>query len=186
MNAFRDTFGRRGWHRHSIFGTGRRKALSADEKSVIRARLELHRRARTLTSSAERVGRALVRMVGADGRCDPSQQTIADTAGVSLRAVKRALRQLKDLGIVQWAMRIRRSGARVLQDTNAYVLSIGQTPESVVKTTGGQNGREMMKSVFKGRKSGGFVDSIASRDAQLAFLRGDPAPYQKLAAGRER
>ena len=95
----------------------------------------MQRRANQLPAKQELVGRALLKRLGTDGRCDPSHATLADDTGVSIATVQRALKTLATLGMVQWVMRLVRDGSRVEQTSNAYVLSTGETPAVARRST---------------------------------------------------
>lgn len=69
---------------------------------------------------------ALVRLLGADGRLDPSHAFLARLAAVSEDTVQRALERMRSLGLLFWRRRLRRdsgTGWRCEQTSNAYVLS---------------------------------------------------------------
>lgn len=85
--------------------------------------LTAHNRARRLTDKTEKVSLALLRRLGPDGQCHPSQATLAADAGCDERTVRRANDQLHALGLLRWHGRIIRSGARVVQTSNAYILA---------------------------------------------------------------
>jgi AraC-like DNA-binding protein len=53
------------------------------------------------------------------GRCFPSMQTIAEFVGCSTRHVIRLLKQLRDVGVIQWTARFSKRGS---QTSNEYVL----------------------------------------------------------------
>ena len=88
--------------------------------------MEIHRRAGRLTDAGSYVALALLRRLGADGRCDPSHQTLADDSGKSIDTVKRALKAMQALGMIDWARRVCREGSRVWQTSNSYLLRLGQ------------------------------------------------------------
>ena len=120
---------RRRWRTGSIFGTGPRQPLDRERRAVWKARIEIHRRVGRITDGEAFVGAALIRRLGQDGRCDPSQATLAADSGESLSTVKRALRTLARLGMVSWVRRLVREGWRAAQTSNAYLLMIGKTAE---------------------------------------------------------
>src|SRR4051794_35425230 len=115
------------WKNSSIFGTGRRVPLDREQRAQFRAKLQLNRRPGRLTIAAAHIGRILVDKLGADGRLDPSIETLATLAAVDASTVKRALAQLKAFGFLDWMRRLVRNvstGWRCEQGTNAYVLSV--------------------------------------------------------------
>jgi hypothetical protein len=84
----------------------------------------------------------LLKRLGQDGRCDPSHQTLADDSGESVSTVKRALKAFWACGLVNWVRRLWRNGTRVSQDTNAYMLTLGEPPQFPRDRCEGQPGRE--------------------------------------------
>jgi DNA-binding transcriptional MocR family regulator len=117
----------RPWHRGSIFGDGHRMPMDRERRAVWKARVEIHRRAGRLTDAGSYVALALLRRLGTDGRCDPSHQTLADDSGKSIDTVKRALKAMQVLGMIEWARRVCREGARVWQTSNSYLLWLSQS-----------------------------------------------------------
>jgi hypothetical protein len=73
----------RPWHQGSEFGDGLRWPLDREQRCVWRVRLDLARRAGRITALHAEIGRALLRRLGSDGRCDPAQDTIAADVGCS-------------------------------------------------------------------------------------------------------
>ena len=116
----------RPWHRGSVFGDGHRVPLDREQRAVWKARVEIHRRAGRLTDAGSYVALALLKRLGQDGRCDPSHQTLADDSGKSIDTVKRTLKDMQGLGMIDWAMRVCRAGRRVWQTSNSYLLRLGQ------------------------------------------------------------
>jgi DNA-binding transcriptional MocR family regulator len=119
----------RPWHRASVFGDGYRVPLDRERRAVWKARVEIHRRAGRLTDGGSYVALALLKRLGSDGRCDPSQQTLADDSGESIDTVQRALKALYAIGMVTWLRRLIREGNQVKQTSNSYLLTVGQTPD---------------------------------------------------------
>src|SRR5215213_8600076 len=139
----------RPWRRGSVFGDGRRVPLDRERRARFRYLLSAHRRARRLTPTAELVGTALLKRLGADGQCDPSHATLAADVGCSARTVGRATATMRDLGLLRWDQRLIRSGWRAEQTSNAYELvPAAAVPAAVlpVPRCGGQNGRETLSS----------------------------------------
>jgi hypothetical protein len=132
----------RPWHRDSVFGDGPRIPMCRERRAVWKARIEIQRRAGQVTDGEAYVGQALLKRLGQDGRCDPSHQTLADDSGESVSTVKRALKAFWDCGLVNWVRRLWRNGTRVSQDTNAYVLTLGEPPKFPRVRCEGQFGRE--------------------------------------------
>jgi hypothetical protein len=132
----------RPWHRNSVFGDGPRHPLCRERRTVWKARIEIQRRAGQVTDGESYVGQALLKRLGQDGRCDPSHQTLADDSGESVSTVKRALKAFWACGLVNWVRRLWRNGTRVSQDTNAYMLTLGEPPQFPRSRCEGQFGRE--------------------------------------------
>ena len=112
----------RPWHRHSIFGEGRRRPLDRERRARYTFLLNAHRSAGRLTADHLRVGEKLLKRLGADGRCDPSYETLATDAGCKARTARRATAQLRDLGLLRWERRLVRAGWRAEQTSNQYEL----------------------------------------------------------------
>lgn len=155
----------RPWHRGSLFGDGPRRSFGADERRAWLARAEGERRAGRLTALHVDVGRALLKRLGEDGRCDPAHATLATDAGCGERTVRRALAGLRDAGMLAWEQRVVRrpwpeggpGATRAEQTSNAYVLLLPTGP--IVATSprpvqlrlprcDGQAGRETFVSVI--------------------------------------
>jgi hypothetical protein len=132
----------RPWHRDSVFGDGLRLPLCRERRAVWKARIDLARRAGRVTDGEAYVGQALLKRLGQDGRCDPSHQTLADDSGESVSTVKRALKAFWACGLVNWVRRLWRNGSRVMQDTNAYLLTLGEPPKFPRVRCEVQRGRE--------------------------------------------
>jgi hypothetical protein len=131
------------FHRHSVFGTGPRRPLDREQRARYKFLVHAHRTAENLTADHKNVAEALLRRLGVDGRCDPSQATLADDAGCKERTVRRALVQLRDLGLVHWHQRIVRSGWRVVQTSNAYLLMPLTLPNPVISGLGRRVGAKL-------------------------------------------
>jgi len=159
----------RHWHRSSVFGPGPRRPLDREQRARFRYLLTAHRRARRISPLTEIVGNALVRRLGVTGQCDPAHDTIAADAGCCARTVRRALTALKALGLVVWQCRLVRTGWRVAQTSNSYVLAIGATPPSITPNrpfpTAGQSGRETLQSVFKPMPPASATEIAAAQSA---------------------
>ena len=81
--------------------------------AAVPGRRRIHRRAGRLTDAGSYVALVLLKRLGQDGRCDPSHQTLADDCGKSIDTVKRALKAMQQIGLVDWARRLCREGSRV-------------------------------------------------------------------------
>ena len=140
----------RPWHRGSVFGDGRRVPLDRERRARFRFLLSAHRRARRLTPTAELVGTALLKRLGADGQCDPAHATLAADVGCSARTVGRATAAMRALGLLRWDQRLIRSGWRTEQTSNAYELVPAAELTAVlpVPRCGGQNGQVTPKERF--------------------------------------
>jgi hypothetical protein len=112
----------------SIFGEGIRHPLDRERRSQWKARLAMHERAGRITSDHEKIGLAMLRRLGQDGRLDPSHTTIANDCGKAASTVQRALKRLAACGLLGWLRRIVRDGNRVVQTSNAYLLTLGNPP----------------------------------------------------------
>jgi helix-turn-helix protein len=122
----------RPWHRGSVFGDGHRVSMDRERRAVWKARVEIHRRAGALTDGGSYVALALLKRLGTDGRCDPSHQTLSDDSGESVDTVKRALKALHRLGMIDWLRRVCRAGRRVWQTSNSYILTLCQPVNPVL------------------------------------------------------
>jgi hypothetical protein len=140
----------RPWRHGSLFGDGRRVPLDRERRARFRFLLNAHRRARRLTPTAELVGTALLKRLGADGQCDPAHATLAADVGCSARTVGRATAAMRELGLLRWDQRLIRSGWRTEQTSNAYELVPAAAPAVVlpVPRCGGQSVRETPKDRF--------------------------------------
>jgi hypothetical protein len=118
----------RPWHRDSIFGEGFRHPLDRERRAQWGARVKMHRRAKRLTAEHADIAEYLPRFLGKDGRCDPTHQTLSDASGYCVNTVKEALKRLAACGLLTWARRLIRDGARVRQTSNAYMLTLGEPP----------------------------------------------------------
>jgi len=116
---------RRRFRNASIFGQGRRAPLDRNARARFIWLIKQDRRHGRLSATGEDVGLELVKMLGEDGRLDPSHETIRDRVGCALSTVRAQLNRLRDLGRITWERRLRRdsgTGWRAEQTSNAYVL----------------------------------------------------------------
>jgi len=126
----------RPWRRGSLFGDGPRRPLSADERRAWLARADGERRAGRLTALHVEVARALLRRLGVEGQCDPAHATLAKDAGCDPSSVLRALKALREAGLVAWERRLvrrpwptgGRGATRAEQTSNAYELLLPDRP----------------------------------------------------------
>jgi DNA-binding transcriptional MocR family regulator len=88
----------------------------------------MHERAGRITADHEKIGLALLKRLGQDGRLDPSHATIAQDCGKAVSTVQRALKRLAECGLLGWLRRIARDGNRVVQTSNSYMLTLGNPP----------------------------------------------------------
>ena len=162
----------RPWHKGSIFGDGPRLKMDRERRAVWKARIEFLRLAGQITDGFAQVGLALLKRLGQDGRCDPSHATLADYSGESVSTVKRALEAFRRCGMVSWARRILRDGWRAVQTSNAYMLTLGETPKIPVLRCKAQFERETKPLINQRLTCLAAEEEAArqSRDRQLGLL----------------
>jgi hypothetical protein len=102
--------------------------MCRERRAQWRARLDMHERAGRITPAHEKIGLALLKRLGQDGRCDPSHETLAIDSGKDVSTVQRALKRFHACGLVSWVRRLTRAGQRVSQTSNAYILTVGNPP----------------------------------------------------------
>lgn len=139
----------RPWHRGSSFSEGLRHPLDRERCAQWKARLEMHRRAKKITAAEAYVGHTLLKRLGTDGRLDPAHQTLADDAGVSTSTVQRAVKALHDCGLLSWIRRVVRTGARVAQTSNSYLLTLGRPPAFLANRCECQHGLQTREIEFQ-------------------------------------
>lgn len=173
------------WHSGSTFGEGPRRPMALGERKAYKLHLHARRRVKVLTPSDVTVGIALLDCLGADGRCDPSYDTLATNTGLNERTVRRSAANLRAAGMLRWERRIVREGADVRQTSNAYELVIpDKLPDASMD---GQNVRglpsrlispslKVSRSPVAARVVDEEAEAIASRDRQLAALGITPQP----------
>jgi hypothetical protein len=101
--------------------------LDREQRAQFRAKLQLQRRPGRLTLACVAIGKAMLDLVGRDGRLDPSIGHLAALVGVAPSTVTRGLARLRACGFLDWARRLIRcadTGWRAAQDTNAYWLMV--------------------------------------------------------------
>lgn len=65
-----------------------------------------------ISATARLVLFVVAQYAGADGVCHPSQMTIAEDSGLSERAVRKAMQELRETGVLETDRRCRRNGSR--------------------------------------------------------------------------
>ena len=158
------------YHHDSIFGPGPRTPLDREQRSVWRARVNLARKPGGLTIATRDVGLALLDMIGADGRLNPSLNHLASIVQVHISTVERAIQQLRAFGLLAWDRRLVRDQAGVRQTSNAYWLIVADM----------QSAYQVLSKVCKkaGRLFGAAEDRRQQRIADenqkrlLAIIRG--------------
>lgn len=138
----------RRFHHESIFGPGPRQPLDRNQRERWRFLINAHHLAGRLTRAARDVGRELLKRLGADGQCDPSQATLAADTGCTERTVRDALRSLRSLGLLNWVRRLVRDGSRVEQTSNAYVLTPSNPAIPAERLRGGNFCRETPREIL--------------------------------------
>jgi Helix-turn-helix domain len=116
----------RHWRRDSVFGPGPRVPLDREQRARVLFLAGQHRRPGRLSAGGLQVLVALIRLLGSDGRLDPSHATLAALAKVHVATVQRALDRLHSLGLLAWQRRLRRdegTGWRAEQTSSAYWLT---------------------------------------------------------------
>ena len=113
------------WRKDSTFGAGRQVPLDRNARARFIWLVRADRRHGRLSASGEDVAMELVKMLGEDGRLDPSHATLAARIGCHVATVGRSLERLRELGRLTWERRLRRdvgTGWRAEQTSNAYAL----------------------------------------------------------------
>lgn len=93
------------------------------------------RTVKDISATARLVLFGLAQYAGADGLCHPSQQTLADDLGLSERAVRKALGELKDAGVIETARRCRRNGSRTSDQITLLFFTPKEAPEPDARLT---------------------------------------------------
>ncbi|MGH7021287.1 MAG: helix-turn-helix domain-containing protein [Brevundimonas sp.] len=93
------------------------------------------RTVRDISPTARLVLFVLAQFAGADGLCHPSQQTIADEAGLSERAVRNGLKELREAGVITTARRCRRNGSRTSDQIELMFYAAREEREDDVRLT---------------------------------------------------
>jgi hypothetical protein len=124
-----------------------------------------HRAPGRLSAAALAVAVVLGRLLGPDGRLDPSHAFLARKAACHVATVQRALERLRSLGLLSWQRRLVRDGWRTEQTSNAYWL----TPSPAVSTDL-QTARQVQLVLFKKAAPEGQPVSPEGREAALRAL----------------
>ncbi len=145
----------RPWRRGSDYAAPPRNALDRDQRHVWRRRVVAELRSGNLPGKAVLTAEALLACMGADGKLYPSQQAIADKAGIGTRSVVRHIDCMVELGLIRKHRRLvrlpwpegGRGATRVQQTSNAYELIFPQghvvpKPRCPKPNTDCQNGAE--------------------------------------------
>jgi hypothetical protein len=166
------------WHHESVFGPGPRRSLDREQRARFKFLAKAHRVAGHITADHHDVAEALLRRLGADGRCDPTHETLADDAGCKARTVRRALDRLHGLGLVRWHRRIIRQGWRVVQTSNAYILAPDADPSKAAFPL------QTVRGFPKGRISGTACPPVAAAEIPPLSATDMAAAQAALAARR--
>lgn len=159
------------YYANSLFTPGPRRPLNREQKRIWRARSELQRRAGQITALHVEIGKALLRRLGSDGRCDPCHETLAADVDCCPRTVGEALRRFRRLGMLEWVRRLVRRGQVVRQTSNAYRLLMGEAPireeKAKLSSSMGSSAAATNRPIPD--------DDRANADRQIAILRSWPA-----------
>ncbi len=167
----------RRWRKGSEFGEGLRVPMCRQTRKVWKARVEMHRRAGRITAQYALVAGVLVRRLGHDGRLDPTQATIARDAGVPERTVRRALKALRECGLLMWVRRLVRDGLMARQTSNSYAITLGEAPKIKSIAYGGHDGRGSSKDIL----SKAQIEAQSTPPADVAAAR---AALERIGAER--
>lgn len=126
----------------------------------------MHERAGRITADHEKVGLKLLKRLGEDGRCDPSHATLAADTGKDISTVKRALKLFQACGLLTWARRIIREGRRVVQTSNAYMLTLGAAPVMPLKRCEVPSERQTLKDKFIPENQPPTASEVDRREAR--------------------
>ena len=152
---------------------------------MFRAKLTFLRRRGFVTLAAEKLGRIMVDMLGADGRLDPSVKTLAARASVDPSTVTRSLARLRDLGFVTWVRRLVRgadSGWRVEQTSNAYALCLPSPAMCIlpVKIPGRSSSLPSASKMLPREAGWRQQDEEARANAARQMPRSPPLMFRRL------
>jgi hypothetical protein len=153
----------------SLFGPGPRRRLDREQRARFKFLLNAHARAGRLPAKQKWVGGALLKRLGDDGQCDPSHDTLAADAAVSVRTVKRATVTMRGLGLLRWQHRIVRAGWRTEQTSNAYTLSLTENPPPRCEC---QSGRRTVRVLLSTTEPpADRVEALAAMAARQAVMQ---------------
>ena len=97
------------WRRASTFGAGRQVPLDRNARARFIWLVRADRRYGRLSASGEDVAIELVKLLGEDGRLDPSHATLAARVGCHVATARRCLDRLRQLGRLTWERRLQRN-----------------------------------------------------------------------------
>ena len=124
----------RPWRGGSDYAAPPHNALDRGQRHVWRRRVVAELREGNLPGKAVLTAEALLTCMGTDGTLYPSQQAIADKAGIGARSVVRHIDRMVELGLIRKHRRLvrlpwpegGRNATRVQQTSNAYELIFPQ------------------------------------------------------------
>ena len=155
------------WRRASIFGPGERQPLDRNGRARFLFLVRQHRRPGGLSSGHH--AEALVRLLGTDGRLDPSHSFLARLAAVSEATVQRALDRLRALGLLSWQRRLVRTRWGCEQTSSAYALrpegQIAGPVEITRKKEAGGGGSGAVRAMLEAAR--GLPDLLKARREAL-------------------
>lgn len=123
-----------------------------------------------LPNNLKAVARVMLEIADRAGTSWPSHETISDRADVSVSVVKRALRALREAGMIEWSRRWARNGWEVTQSSNLYRLIIE-------KSLLGQLGRRVRKTLFNKDRRANRKAMAEANKAKKALYRVVGAPW---------
>lgn len=126
------------WRSGSVFGTGPRRPIDADQRLKLRAWAYEAQRKGMICRGTRDLMLGLLRRTGADGGCFPSHATLAAELRCHERTVRTWLATLRDCKALTWTRRMVRDGWRAVQTSSAYVFG---DPPPIVAASGGRNAR---------------------------------------------
>lgn len=150
----------RPWHGGSVYGDGTRRALSFGQREQYLLLLDQAAQSRSISATAERVGRVMLALLGRDGRLDPSYETIAARTGCCERTARSAVADLMRVGLLHKVRRLVRAGWRAIQTSNAYALLLPAAP--LVCASAGAIRRPSMRLLKDEIEKGCFTATVAA------------------------
>ena len=91
------------------------------------------RTVRDISPTSRLVLYVLAQFSGADGVCHPSQSTVAEEAGLSERAVRNGMTELKAKGHIAAARRVRRNGSRTSDEVTLLYFKPAEAKDEGVR-----------------------------------------------------